>query len=64
MIRIRVPDDILVENFVISDLPAGTCRVWAETPGELVEQSVEILPGELSRVVFRYGLFLFHQSSF
>lgn len=47
------PDDILVENFVISDLPTGTCRVWAETPGGLVEQSVEIIPGELSGVVLQ-----------
>ena len=47
------PDDILVENFVISDLPTGTCRVWAETPGGLVEQSTEILPGELSGVVLQ-----------
>lgn len=47
------PDDILVENFVISDLPMGTCRVWAETPGGLVQQSIEILPGELSGVVLQ-----------
>jgi murein DD-endopeptidase MepM/ murein hydrolase activator NlpD len=47
------PDDILVENFVISDLPAGTCRVWAEISGEIVEQSVEILPGELGGVVLQ-----------
>lgn len=48
-----IPDDILAENFVISDLPAGYCRVWAETPDGLAEQSIEILPGVLSGVVLQ-----------
>ena len=51
--QFTAPDDILVENFVISDLPPGTCRVWVEIAGELVEQTVEILPGELSGVVLQ-----------
>ncbi len=51
--QFTVPDDILAENFVISDLPAGTCRVWAELAGAVVEQFVEIRPGELSGVVLQ-----------
>ncbi|MFZ1756105.1 MAG: M23 family metallopeptidase, partial [Caldilineaceae bacterium] len=47
------PDDVLVENFAISDLPAGTCRVWANLFGEVVEQFVEIRPTELSVVVLQ-----------
>lgn len=47
------PDDVLVENFAISDLPAGTCRVWADLFGEVVEQFVEIQPAELSVVVLQ-----------
>lgn len=47
------PDDALVENFAISDLPAGTCRVWADLFGEVVEQFVEIRPTELSVVVLQ-----------
>ena len=48
-----VPDDILAENFAISDLPTGTCRVWAELAGELVEQFIEIRAGELSGVMLQ-----------
>lgn len=47
------PDDILAENFVISDLPADTCRVWAELSGAVIEQLVEVRPGELSVVVLQ-----------
>lgn len=47
------PDDLLVENFAISDLPAGTCRVWADLFGEVVEQFVEIRPAELNVVVLQ-----------
>jgi hypothetical protein len=46
-------DDTLMENFVISDLPAGACRVWSDLFGEVVEEVVEIHPGELSIVVFQ-----------
>jgi hypothetical protein len=42
-----------MENFVISDLPAGACRVWSDLFGEVVEEVVEIHPGELSIVVFQ-----------
>jgi hypothetical protein len=45
------PDDVLVENFAISDLPPGTCRVWTELFGKMVEQLVEMRPGELSVIV-------------
>lgn len=51
--QFTAPDDVLVENFVISDLPPGTCRVWVEIAGEMIEQFVEILPGELSGVVLQ-----------
>lgn len=47
------PDDILVENFAISDLPAGTCRVSAELFGTLVETFVEIRMGEVTMVVLQ-----------
>lgn len=47
------PDDILRENFVISDLPAGTCRIWSELFGEIIEEFVKIRPGELSMVILR-----------
>lgn len=47
------PDDVLVENFAISDLPAGACRVWADLFGEVVEQFVEIRPAELNIVVLQ-----------
>ena len=45
------PDDVLGENFVISDLPSGTCRIWAEPFGRVVEKTVDIQSGELAFVV-------------
>ena len=51
--QFTVPDDALVENFAISDLPSGTCRVWVEIFGEIVESFVEVRPGELSGVVLQ-----------
>lgn len=45
------PDDVLVENFVVSDLPAGFCRIEAEIDGETVSASVEIRANELTFVV-------------
>lgn len=47
------PDDVLVENFAISDLPAGSCRVWVDLFDEVVEQFVEIQPAELSVVLLQ-----------
>lgn len=51
--QFTVPDDVLVENFTISDLPAGACRVWVEVGDEVLEQLVEIRSGELSGVVIQ-----------
>ena len=45
------PDDVLVENFALSDLPAGFCRVEAEIDGETVSESVSISANELAFVV-------------
>ena len=47
------PDDILMENFAISDLPAGSCRVSADLFGQVVEQFVDVQSGELSMVVLQ-----------
>jgi murein DD-endopeptidase MepM/ murein hydrolase activator NlpD len=47
------PDDVLVENFVISDLPVGTCSISATLFEQLVQKVVEIRPGELSTVVLQ-----------
>ncbi|GJM41547.1 MAG: hypothetical protein DHS20C20_18290 [Ardenticatenaceae bacterium] len=51
--QFTVPDNVLVENFAISDLPVGTCRVWSEVAGEVIEQFVDIWPGELSGVILQ-----------
>jgi murein DD-endopeptidase MepM/ murein hydrolase activator NlpD len=47
------PDDILMENFAISDVPAGSCRVAADLFGRVIEQFIDIQPGELSFVVLQ-----------
>lgn len=51
--QFTIPDDLLVENFVISDLPAGMCRVWVELFDNVVENFIEIQPGNLSLVILQ-----------
>lgn len=48
-----IPDDLLGENFVISDLPKGSCRLWVELGEQTIERYVEIQPGALSGVILR-----------
>ncbi len=45
------PDNVLVENFAMSDLPAGFCQVEADIDGETVSTSVEIGANQLAFVV-------------
>ncbi|MFQ5408411.1 MAG: peptidoglycan DD-metalloendopeptidase family protein [Anaerolineales bacterium] len=47
------PDNVIVENFALSDLPAGFCHVEVDIDGETVSDSVEIRAGELSFVVLQ-----------
>ena len=47
------PDNVLVENFAVSDLPAGFCSIEAEIDGETISDFVEIRAGGLSFVVLQ-----------
>ena len=47
------PDDLLLENFAISELPAGICLATAELFAETVTASVEIIPNTLQTVLLQ-----------
>lgn len=47
------PDEVLGENFAVTDLPAGTYEVWAGNGYSTVKKTVRTRPGQLSWVEFR-----------
>lgn len=54
--HIANPDDIYQENFVLSDLPAGTYWIDAPIEGEMYRAEVEVYPGQTTFVVVQEGV--------
>jgi len=47
------PDDILLENFAISDIPNGTCNLETTIRGKLYRTSVYAEPGKVNFVIIQ-----------
>ena len=49
-----LPDDIISENFVFSDIPEMECTVQAEMQGILLSQPVQIIAQHIAFVVLQH----------
>jgi len=47
------PDNVLVENFAVSDIPQGNCNVETGVNGKLYRTSVYVPPGEVGFVIIQ-----------
>ena len=47
------PDDVMFENFAISDLPSGHCNLETSIDGHILQDSVEIVDGQISFLVLQ-----------
>ena len=47
------PDNVLVENFAMSDIPQGNCNVETTVNGKLYRTSVYVPPGEVAFVIIQ-----------
>jgi murein DD-endopeptidase MepM/ murein hydrolase activator NlpD len=47
------PDNVLVENFAVSDIPQGNCNVETTVNGKLYRTSVYVPPGEVGFVIIQ-----------
>jgi murein DD-endopeptidase MepM/ murein hydrolase activator NlpD len=47
------PDNVLVENFAMSDIPQGNCNLETTVNGKLYRTSVYVPPGEVAFVVIQ-----------
>ncbi|MEK7784826.1 MAG: M23 family metallopeptidase, partial [Chloroflexota bacterium] len=47
------PDNVLVENFAMSDIPQGNCNLETTVNGKLYHTSVYVPPGEVAFVVIQ-----------